>query len=158
MCILYDFICVSMFNTSFPKLKLQLMHIVDFKIIKGCHDSVPIPASLTRNNFSEVNSVCFVCIQHIYGSFSILLTNGSIPHIIVLLALFPLIHMFKSLSISAEVNQPHSFHKCTIFNQNCVSWLVQSVLPRWALRNSKEDCMSFLIPAALCTWANISLR
>lgn len=81
MCILYDFIYVSMFKTSFPKLKLQCMHIINFKIIKGGHHPLPIPASLTRNNFPEVNSVWCFCIQHIYGSFSIPLTNGSIPHI-----------------------------------------------------------------------------
>lgn len=61
MCILYDSISVSMLKTSFPNLKLQGMHVVNFKIIKGGH-SLPIPASLTRNNFSEVNSVWFICI------------------------------------------------------------------------------------------------
>lgn len=91
-----------MFKTSFPQLKLQCMHLVNFKIIKG-HHPLPIPASLTRNNFSEVNSFwCF--------SFSILLTNGSIPHILLCFLLY------SPLTVCPRVCQcQHNWIKLVLF-------------------------------------------
>lgn len=78
------YIFIYFYKASFTKLKIQCMHIIYFKIILKGH-LLPIPAPLTRDNF---DSVCCVCTQHIYGSFSILLTNGSSPHMLLCFLLY----------------------------------------------------------------------
>lgn len=148
MCILYDFIYVSMFKTSFPKPKLQCMDIVNFKIIKGGHDPLPIPASLTRNNFSEVNSAWFICIQHTYGSFSILLTNGSISHILLCFLLY------SPLSICLRVCQ----YQCNWIN------LILFINAQFSIRSVCHDLFNQSYPdghlgtAKKTTWVSLYLQ
>ena len=79
------YIFLYFYKTSFTKLKIQCMHIINFKIIlKGY--PLPIPAPLTRDHF---NRVYCVFMQHIYGSLSILLTNGSSPQMLLCFLLYP---------------------------------------------------------------------